>query len=200
MKLFGFLFLTLFSATLAASVPKSLQDDFKDFLALISVAKLKEITCSFKDDPEVQLVVNYLRSEEWAGLVGEVREKETWNEFKNYLNEAGVDIEAVIAYIHNLIVNGICEDAVSSKSLRDLLEELKAALPVDEIKALFYDKLTNSADFQDFYGKVSSEKSRQLVEEVIALEEFQRIAAKLEELGFDLKKVKEFIYGLLGWN
>lgn len=199
MKFFLVVF-ALFGAALAAPSARSLQDDLKEFLDLIPVATLKEITCSYKNDPEVQLAVQYLRSEEFAGLVAAVREKQTWNDFKDYLNDAGIDVEAVIAFIHNLIANGVCDSAGSSRGLKDLLNELRAALPVDEIKALFSDKLQNSADFQEFFAKVSSDKSRELVEEVIALEEFQRVAAKLEELGFDLQKVKDFIYGLLGWN
>lgn len=199
MKHFFVLF-ALIGAALAAPSARSLQDDFREFLALIPVEKLKEITCNYKDDSEVQLAVQYLRSEEFAGLVAAVREKQTWIEFKDYLNDAGVDIEAVIGFIHNLIANGVCDSAATSRGLKDLLNELKEALPVDEIKALFYDKLQNSGDFQEFFAKISSNKSRALVEEVIALEEFQRVAAKLEELGFDLKKIKDFIYGLLGWN
>lgn len=198
----GYLFLLGFlSLTAAASVPRSLLDDFKDFLALIPVSELKDIVCSYRDDPEVQLAVNYLRGEEFAGLVAAVREKETWQEFKDYLNDAGVDIELVIAFIHNLIANGFCGDGkASGRSLRDLFEELKAALPIEDIKELYHDKLENSPDFQDFFEKVSSEKARELVEEVIALDEFQKLAAKLEELGFDLQKLKDFIYNLLGWN
>lgn len=185
----------------AIPVGKSLQDDFKEFLALIPVEELKQITCSYKDDAEVQLAVQYLRSEEFAGLVAAVREKETWVEFKDYLNDAGINVEVVIGFIHNLIVNGVCDSvALSRGGLKDLLNDLKSAIPVNEIKALFQDKLQNSADFQEFFAKVSSNKSRQLVEEVIALEEFQRVAAKLTELGFDLQKVKDFIYELLGWN
>lgn len=199
MKLCSLLLLGLFAAVSAAPSSKSLQDDFKDFLALIPFSELKEITCSYRNDPEVKLVIDYLRSDEWAKLVAEVREKKTWKEFKNYLNEAGVDIEAVIAFIHNLIANGSCEKSLT-RSLRDLFDDLKAALPVDKIKALFYDKLENSPDFQDFFETISSEKSRELVEEVIALDEVQRIVAKLTELGFDLKKLKDLIYGLLGWN
>lgn len=192
---------TLLGVALAAPASKSLQDDFKDFLALIPVEKLKEITCSYKDDTEVQLAVQYLRSEEFAGLVAAVREKETWTEFKNYLNDAGIDVEAVIGFVHILIVNGVCDSVASSRGgLKDLLNELKNAIPIDEVKALFQDKLQNSADFQGFFVKASSDKSRELVEEVIALDELQRVAAKLEELGFDLQKVKDFIYGLLGWN
>lgn len=67
MKLFDISLLALFSAALATSMPRSLQNDFKDFTSL---------TCKYKDDPEVQLAINYLRSKQWAGLVAEVLEKE----------------------------------------------------------------------------------------------------------------------------
>lgn len=199
MKLIFFT-LAIISAALAAPSSKSLQDDFKDFIDLIPTDKLKEITCNYKDDAEVQLAIKYLRSEEFSGLVEAVREKTAWKEFKNYLNGAGIDIEAIINYVHDIIVNGVCNDVSSRGGLKDLINDLRNAIPVEEVKALFHDKLENSADFQEFFAKVSSNKSRELVEEVIALEEFQKVAKKLKELGFDLQKIKDFIYKLFGWN
>lgn len=190
----------LFGATLAVSSQKSLQDDFKEFVDLIPVEKLKQITCNYKDDSEVQAAIQYLRSKEFAILVAAVREKNTWIEFKEYLNNAGINVEEVIAAVHNIITHGVCNSATSSRSLRDFINDLKAALPLNEIRTLIIDKMENSADFQIFYGKISSDKSRDLVEEVIALEEFQRVVEQLEVLGFDMKKVKVFIYELLGWK
>lgn len=194
MKLCAFILFGLFFATVVSSAQKSLQDDFEDFIALIPVSKLKEIVCYYKNDPEVQLLINYLRSDEFSDLVTEIRKKEEWKDFKNYVNEAGVNIEKLIALIYDFITRSFCGDAsANSRSLNDLLEELKAALPVDEIKALFYDKLQNSADFSDFVSAISNVKCRQLFEKVIALEEFLRIIAKLEELGFGMKQLKDVI-------
>lgn len=186
-----------------AAPTRSLGEDLLEFLALIPVEELKDIVCKYRDDEEVQYVINYLRGEEWAELVGEVGNNPTWISFKEYLNEAGINVDIIIALIHDLIQNGFCEDTAvvaSDRSFRDLLDELLAALPREELRELFNDKLENSCYFQVFYRKISSDRARELVEEVIALEAVQRILAKLEEFGVDLQKLKDFIWNLLGWE
>lgn len=185
-----------------AAPHRSLGEDLLEFLELIPVEELRDIVCKYKDDEEVQYVINYLRGEEWAELVGEVAQNPKWISFKDYLNEAGINIELIIAIIHELITNGICEDTVvaSNRSFRDLLDEVLEALPREELRELFYYKLENSCYFQVFYRKISSDRARELVEEVLALEEVQKILAKLEEFGVDLQKLKDFIWNLLGWE
>lgn len=111
MKYFMVIFAFL-GTTLATPSTKSLEDDLQEFIVLIPVAKLKEITCSYKDDSEVQLILQYLKSADFAGLVAAVREKETWIEFKNYLNDAGIEVEAIIAFVHDIITNGVCQSIV----------------------------------------------------------------------------------------
>lgn len=185
-----------------AAPPRSLGEDFLELLELIPVEELKDIVCKYKDDEEVQYVINYLRGEEWAELVGEVGNNPTWIGFKDYLNEAGINVDLIIAIIHSIIQEGFCEDinAVSNRSFRELLDELLAALPREEIREWYYDKLENSCYFQVFYRKISSDRARELVEEVLALEEVQKILAKLAEFGVDLQKIKDFIWNLLGWE
>lgn len=185
-----------------AAPPRSLGEDFLELLEIIPIEELKDIVCKYKDDEEVQYVINYLRGEEWAELVGEVGNNPTWIRFKDYLNEAGINVDLIIAIIHSIIQEGFCEDvnAASNRSLRELLDELLAALPREEIREWYYDKLENSCYFQVFYRKISSDSARELVEEVLALEEVQKILAKLDEFGVDLQKIKDFIWNLLGWE
>lgn len=186
---------------LAAPPARSLGEDFLELLELIPVEELRDVVCKYRDDEEVQYVINYLRSDEWAALVAEVAANPKWISFKDYLNEAGINIELIIAIIHELIVNGICEDTVASnRSFREFLDELLETLPKDEIVEWYHDKKENSCYFQVFYRKVSSDRARALVEEVLALEEVQKILAKLEEFGVDLQKLKDFIWNLLGWE
>lgn len=185
-----------------AAPPRTLGEDLLEFLELIPLGELRDIVCKYKDDEEVQYIVNYLRGEEWAALVEEVGNNPIWISFKEYLKEAQIDVDLIIAIIHALIQEGICEDTdvVSNRSFRELLDEVLAALPREEIRELFYDKLENSCYFQVFYRKISSDRARELVEEVLAIEEVQKILAKLEEFGVDLQKLKEFIWNLLGWE
>lgn len=187
----------------AAPPPRSLTGDFLDFLLLLPVDDLKEIACSYKDDEEVVYVLNYLRSDEWAALMAEVGSNEIWISFKEYLNDAGVNVDLIVAFIHALIQNGFCDDAravIGNRSFKDFLDAELDALPKEELKALWYDKLENSPEFKEFYDKISSDKARELVDDVLALEEVQKIIAKLVEFGVDVQKIKDFIWNLLGWE
>lgn len=201
MKFFVIVFIFVTVAVALATETRDLQQDLKDFVDLIPVDELKEITCKYKDDEEVQKAVKYLRSEEFAGLVANVREKESWISFKKYLTDAGVDVEKAIKFVHDIITNGVCKDVPpSERSLKGLVTELRQAIPKEELKVLFDKKIRDSPEFKEFFEKISSAKSRQLVEEVIQLEEFQRLLVKLKELAFDTKKMKDCLYAFFGWQ
>lgn len=189
----------LFGAALAAPT-RTLESDLKEFVDLIPVDEVKAIAQKYlNNDQEFQDAIAYLQGDEWAALVAEVRANPTVQELKEYLSNLGIDLEAIVDWIHNIIA-GAKPQEVAQRGLKDFVEDIKEALPIADIVALFSDKLQNSEDFQDFYAKISSEKSHQLVEEVRAIPEVQRLAARLLELGIDLKPVLDFIYGLFGWN
>lgn len=194
--------LALLGAVLATPTSKSLQDDLNDFRALIPVEKFKKIICSYKNDAEVQFILKYLKGDKVTGLVADLREKEAWISFKNYLSDAGLNIEAILDYVHNLIAKGVCDDNTDSgkTSLKNLLAELKSICPKDDFKILFQEKLKISPAFQEFYAKISSEESRELLEKVVTLDEFQQLTVDLEFMGFDLQGIRNFIYGILGWK
>lgn len=187
---------------LAAPPARSLGEDFAELLELIPVQELADTVCKYRDDEEVAYVIAYLRGEEWAELVAEVAQNPIWIGFKDYLNEAGINIELIIALIHELITSGFCDDTAlaSNRSFRELLDELLEVLPTEEIREWYYDKKENSCYFQVFYRRISSDRAHELVDEVLALEEVQKILAKLAEFGVDLEKVKDFIWNLLGWE
>lgn len=196
-----FVLLAVFATAFAAPAPKGLDDDLNDLLALVPLAEIRSvINQHLETDAEFRSVVNYLKGDDWAELWGLVASKEEVQELKQFLVDAGLDIDSFVAYIHNWIQNADTSSTTNTSDLETLVEEVKNLLPIDDIKELFYDKLENSEEFQEFFGKISSEKAYNLVEEIRKLDEVQRIAAVLLEYGIDLGKVLDFIYGLFGWN
>ncbi|KAK9679672.1 Insect allergen related repeat, nitrile-specifier detoxification [Popillia japonica] len=154
-------------------------------------------------DPEVQEVVAYLQGDEWAALVADVAQNPTWIEFKEYLLSEGIDLDAIIQYIHDLI-GGLRSARMpthkrTARSLRDMVDEIIAIIPVNDLLNVLNDKLQNSADFQRLFEVLSSDEARGLVEEVLALPEAQRIAQELRDLGINVDVALEFIFGILGW-
>lgn len=187
-----------FTMTLAAT---TLEEDLKDFLALIPEKEIRDIAKKYlATDPEFQAAVAYLQGDEFAALVNEIREKEAVKEFKQYLTEAGIDVEAVLEYLHNLITGAQTTFKGEQRSLKGFLEEVKKTLPVGKLIKMFMDKMKKSPAFQEFFAKVSSEESHQLVEEVRALPEVQRLSARLTELGVDVERYLKIVYAIFGWK
>jgi hypothetical protein len=58
----------------------------------------------------------------------------------------------------------------------------------------------NSPDFQGLYTKVSSEEAHTLVEEVRAIDEVQRLAQRLKDMGVKVDEALAVVYDFLGWG
>lgn len=179
----------------------SLKEDFEDIAALIPTAELKEVAAKYKTCTEVQKVVKYLQGSEWQKLVNDVRNKEEVIEFKKYLVEAGLNPDRLIQAIHDIIANAGHSGATDdSCTMKQFLDAMKEKIPYVKLMSKIVEKKLSSKDFQEFFNKVSSDKSRELVESVRGLDEVQRLAKALKDMGVDIDHVINLIYGLLGWN
>ncbi|KAK9679671.1 Insect allergen related repeat, nitrile-specifier detoxification [Popillia japonica] len=186
----------------AIPASRSLQEDLQQIVDLIPVDEIREIARRYNEnDAEFQQVVAYLQGEEWAALVAAARDNETWQRFKVFMEANGIDIEGLLDAIRDIIANArVAQKTNGQRSIRDFVDEVRAIIPLDEILVTLNNLLTNSADFQEFYAAISGEESRQLVDDVSALPEVQRIAQVLRDMGINVDGALEFIFGLLGWE
>ncbi|KAK9694820.1 Insect allergen related repeat, nitrile-specifier detoxification [Popillia japonica] len=186
----------------AIPASRSLQEDLQQIVDLIPVDEIREIARRYNEnDAEFQQVVAYLQGEEWAALVAAARDNETWQRFKVFMEANGIDIEGLLDAIRDIIANArVAQKSNGQRSIRDFVDEVRAIIPLDEILVTLNNLLTNSADFQEFYAAISGEESRQLVDDVSALPEVQRIAQVLRDMGINVDGALEFIFGLLGWE
>jgi uncharacterized protein YerC/beta-phosphoglucomutase-like phosphatase (HAD superfamily) len=205
MKLFVVLFAVLglsFGAPSHQKYPRSLADDLQDFIDLLPLDDIKAIADEhLQTDGAFAAVVLYLQGPEWTELVDTVGAKPEVQEFIQYLNDAGLPVDDIIAWIHNLIAGAAPgTDPDEEGSLRPLLDEIEAILPIADLLALLNDKLQNSPDFQALYTKVSSEEAHTLVEEVRAIDEVQRLAQRLRDMGVKVDEALAVVYEFLGWG
>jgi hypothetical protein len=122
-------------------------------------------------------------------------------DFIQYLTDAGLPVDDILAWIDNLIAGATPgADPDEEGSLRPLLDEIEAILPTADLLALLNDKLQNSPDFQALYTKVSSEEAHTLVEEVRAIDEVQRLAQRLKDMGVKVDEALAVVYEFLGWG
>ncbi|KAI4471230.1 hypothetical protein MML48_1g07599 [Holotrichia oblita] len=192
-------------AVASATPARTLEEDLQDIIAVLPIAEIRAIVQRYiATDPEVQEIVAYLQGDEWAALVAEVAQNPTWIEFKEYLLSEGIDIDAIVQYIHDLI-GGLRSPRMphhhrTTRSLRDMIDEIRAIIPLDDLLVVLNDKFQNSAEFQRLFEVLSSDDARVLVEEVLALPEAQRLAQELRDMGINVDGALELIFGILGWS
>jgi hypothetical protein len=146
-------------------------------------------------------VVEYLQGPEWTELVDTVGAKPAVQDFIQYLNDAGIPVDTILAWIDDVIKGAVPgTDPDEEGSLRPILDEVEGILPLDDLLALLNDKLQNSPDFQALYVEVSSEEAHTLVEEVRALDEVQRLAQRLMDMGVMVEEALAVVYEFLGWG
>lgn len=182
-----------------AAPTKTLDDDLKDILSLIPVLDIKAIADKhMANDPEFQQVVHYLQGEEWQKIVEAVRANAKYQEFKNFLEASGIDVDKIIQIIHDIIANAK-PNRIAPRSLRQFLDEVEAIIPGDAILVMINNKLETSEAFVKLYEQLSSEDFHQLCLDVKAIPEVQRLREVLIGMGVDVEGVEEFIKQFLGW-
>ena len=179
-----------------------------DFKALIPLDDIKNIVLeALLTDSEVQEIAAYILSPEFKAVVEDVEAQQSVKDIVKYLDDNGVDIIRVINELNTLL--GIKpwgtfkihqNIKINPTKWRDVYEKIKALIPVEEIKALWYDKLENSPSWKALIDLISSDESHQKVHELVNRESVQSVLAKLTGWGVDLDKIAAVIEKALGWD
>ncbi|XP_049827124.1 uncharacterized protein LOC126266714 isoform X3 [Schistocerca gregaria] len=184
---------------------RNLQDDLNDFLALIPVDEIVNIVLNYvANDAEVQAALQYLMSDEFESIVVYVDQQPELYDLLNFLESSGLDPYGFLNMIHDFLgIPQITKPASrmrrSSRSLKSMLDEILAILPVDELKALYNEKLETSPDFAELINRLSSDEFHQLVLRVLELDAVQELIQMLRDAGIDVDAIMDFIRNLFGW-
>ncbi|XP_047109029.1 uncharacterized protein LOC124777612 [Schistocerca piceifrons] len=181
---------------------RNLQDDLNDFLALIPVDEIVAIVLDhLANDPEVQAAVQYILSDDFKSIVLAIDALPEYIDFLNYLQESGLDVYKYVNALHDFL--GLPQLTPPSKlrhtrSIRSMVDEILAILPLDELRALFDEKLETSPDFKELYDRIRSPEFQSIVETLNSLPEYQELLQKLRDAGIDVDAFIDLIRGLFG--
>lgn len=182
-----------------------LSEIFQEFLALVPQDKVIAIALEYlENDAEVQAVVDYVQSDGFKDLVKKVENIEDVIKFYDYLQESGLDIYSVINGMHEmiglppLVPSGSARSARITGGIAGLVADIKAVLPVEDIKALFHEKLETSAAFAQLIDRFRSPRFQELIDTLRANEEFQKILKFAKEHGVDVKAITDLLSSVLG--
>ncbi|XP_049801965.1 uncharacterized protein LOC126236587 [Schistocerca nitens] len=205
-----FILFAILGITAAKAVPvhrvnahtRDLQDDLNDFLALIPIDEIVNIVLNhLANDPEVQAAVEYVLSDDFKSIVLAIDALPEYIDFLNYLQESGLDVYKYVNMLHDFL--GLPQLTPPSKlrhtrSIRSMVDEILAILPLDELRALFDEKLQTSPDFKELYDRIRSPEFQSIVETLNSLPEYQELLQKLRDVGIDVDAFIDLIRGLFG--
>lgn len=187
-----------------------LSKDIRDFLKLIDMDKIVEIVLSFLDDDEVQRTVMYLYSDEFHALVRIVEDLPPYQDLVLYLHDAGLEIYGLLQKVHKLI--GM-EDYVPPKrnakqlsmntfanrgGIKGLIDAVVAVLPIEEMKALYQEKMKTSPAFRALIEKLRSPEFEAIINAIYTSPIFLEMRQKAIDAGLVLGPIKKLLEAILG--
>ncbi|XP_025602897.2 uncharacterized protein LOC105691040 [Athalia rosae] len=184
---------------------RNLKDDLEDFKKLVPVDRIVEIVIQYlADDAEVQNGVAFLTSDAFKTLVLDVEAIPEYRDILRILSEGGLDVYALVDKIHGLLDLPAFQPRVHFRNLvraggfRGLVDEILAVLPLEELKALYYEKLETSADFANLIAHIASDEFQAAIEKVRAHPTYQHMREAALAYGIDVSKLSTIIRSLLG--
>ncbi|KAK0075276.1 hypothetical protein PV325_007133, partial [Microctonus aethiopoides] len=184
-------------------LPPALHDDLEEFLALIPIDEVSSIFLEYvTHDKEVQYVVEYVQTSEFRELVKAIESIPDVVTFYEYLQESGLDIYDLVNKLHEFIGLPPLVPRIASLQITGgvigLIADIKTALPIDDIKALYYEKLETSIEFKKLIERLQSPVFQAVVDTLLANSEFQEIVEKAKAIGLDIKAITDLLSTIFG--
>ncbi|KAL0116893.1 hypothetical protein PUN28_010039 [Cardiocondyla obscurior] len=182
-----------------------LYKDIQDFLDLIPVERLLEITLEYyAGDAEFQNLVRYLQSEKFKELVQEVENLSEIEELMNYIHDAGIDIYKIVNMMNEALglppltpPSRFIRKRISG-GIRGYVDDILAVLPRQQLQDLYDEKLKTSKAFADFIAQLESENFQQIVNKVYNHPTVQELLVHARNAGIDLIAIKDLLEILWG--
>ncbi|XP_031828129.1 uncharacterized protein LOC116425071 [Nomia melanderi] len=184
-----------------------LADELQAFVDIVPTNKIVTLCLQYlAEDAEFQKLVTYLQSPEFKKLVVDIEALPEVIDILNYIQKGGLDIYYLVNKINKFLglpslktpdTFGL-EPLKTKSGIRGFLDEVKALIPVDKIKALYYQKMQTSKVFVAFMEKIRSPEAQKIADAIVANPNLHGLLNKAKAAGVDVKAVKEFLEMFLG--
>lgn len=182
----------------------ALAAELQDFVNIIPLDDIVALLHEYMNqDSEMQAWLNYLQTNEFRNLISGLESIPEFRDLLNYQQNAGLDAyylaNKVNDFLHlaKLVPPNRARRAVTG-GIRGYLDQVEAMLPMEQIRALFRQKLANSKVFADFIHFLGSPTSQRLVDAMCANPVFNNFLVKLQSYGVNLHKGRDFMENQLG--
>ncbi|KYN04372.1 PREDICTED: protein G12-like [Cyphomyrmex costatus] len=206
---FALALLALVATASAYEIPNfgrgELRHDIQDFLDLVPVEKVIEITIQYYvEDKEFQDMVKYFESEGFKQLVKDVEALPEIKILMDYIHNAGIDIYKIVNKINSALkLPPLTPPSYSigtyiTGGIKGFIQDILDVLPRQQFKDLYEEKLKTSKAFADFIAQLKSENFQHIVNKLYVHPKFQELLTHARNAGVDLVKLKDLFEVLWG--
>lgn len=118
-----------------------------------------------------------------------------------YLDVNGLDVYYYINTLHYYLgLPKFVPQLPSYNKLQGIRAMIDEILPSDKFKKLFYEKLETSPDFSDFIESIRGDEFKNILQQLLANEEFQILIQKAKDNGVDFNSILEILRKNFGWD
>lgn len=181
-------------------IKNSLGEVFKDFQDQIPLDNIKELIFQrYATDLFFQQAILQLKSEEFENLWSNLISHEASKDLVSFFANEGLDLRAFFLKMGKLIPEGETEVFGKNPTFQYFIEEVEEEIPIWTLKKLIKVKCEESAEFRNFWLRVTGVEAATKVYKVTQTGEFSDITEFLWDYGVDVSEFLKFVYKLLGW-
>lgn len=192
--------------------PKNLQEELLDFIKLVPAEQFLDIVLKYvNEDEKVRHAFQYLFTPQFHNLVRAVEALKEHQALVVFVQKAGLNVIEGIQQFHRSIgmeeyVPPELENLLAHKAglqkvgdgMKGMLKDLWAILPLDEIDALYQEKMRISLVFSEFIEKMSSPEMQEIITNLYNHPIYKIALAKTRAQGLELEAMTELASRILG--
>ncbi|XP_062551704.1 protein G12-like isoform X2 [Armigeres subalbatus] len=205
-----FIITTLVAIAAASHIPasspaRSLKEDLLEFVDLLPLDELTDLVVRYiTSDKEFQKAFLYLQGEEFSAVWDQFFAVKEVKDVLNHVQDTGLQVYELLNEVADFLglnhVESVRVMKLRSSGLSGFFDEVLELLPVEELKALYEQKLKSSPEFKAFFDKVLSLDFQKLVDFYQSSKETQAMVQKLRDHGVDVDKFFDMVAGFFGYS
>lgn len=186
------LLLTTFFGVSTAVLPDSLQRDINELENLISNSHPAPAQLKI---PQLQFMVSYLQSPQWARLVSTIESKPAVKQLYKEMLKGGVDLHEILKSVGT----NPQKTVAVSHAVGKFFDKARRAYPQPKLEALLKENLLSNPKGRKFYNEVSNKRTGRLVGLVSWIPAVIKLSKILIKLGIKIVQIMPIIYKIFQW-
>ncbi|XP_011872390.1 PREDICTED: uncharacterized protein LOC105564556 [Vollenhovia emeryi] len=191
----------VFGINVPSGPPKTLMDDFIDFAMLIPMENYTDIVIKYvNEDEKVQKAFMYMFETEFHDLLRNLEAAKEFQAFVIHLEKAGIPVIEMIQALHQAIgmekyvppkVDSFIKSLIKPQKIGDgmkgMLKDLYDILPLNEIDALYKQKMRTSKAFVEFIRNITSDEMGQIYIDLVWSKPYKNFITKTLGKGLEIE-------------